>query len=117
MIYSVKYTDNGMSENVGGYIRAWFIFIHPKYKDDIGLLEHEKTHVSQFWGSWCLHSMLYKFWRAYRQRSEIEAYREQLRWSPESDNPDYYRPILAERLAVGYNLNITIDEAIKLLSW
>jgi len=46
--YSLKYTDKMPHDWTGGYAKAWFIRIRPKYKDDRGLLEHEKTHVRQW---------------------------------------------------------------------
>lgn len=42
------YTDN-LPAHAGGMTRGPFIFIRPKYKGDVGLLEHEKTHVAQWW--------------------------------------------------------------------
>ena len=109
MLYSLKYTDRMPNEWCGGYARMWFIRIRPKYKDDIGLLEHEKVHVRQFWRMCGFHGLLYWF-KWYRLKSEVEAYRIQLKYNNKALGK------FAIRLAGNYNLGITVEEATKLLS-
>ena len=111
--YSLKYTDD-MKDWQGGCARFWFIKIRPKYKDDVGLLEHEKVHVRQFWRLPFIHGIRYKFSEKYRLRCEVEAYREQLRWYPDTYT-DWYRSCYAKSITEKYNLDIKIDKAIGLL--
>ncbi|CAG2143571.1 hypothetical protein [Cupriavidus numazuensis] len=75
------------------------------------LIEHEKVHVRQFWRSWGLMGVLYLLSRRWRLRYEVEAYREQLRHCP----PDAARS-MAHMLSTKYRLNITEDEAYRLLT-
>lgn len=96
-----------MGKLVGGYAWLWFIRIRPKYRNDVGILEHEKTHVRQFFRTCGLHGQLLRF-RWYRLRAEVEAYREQLKHRNNVLQ-------LATRLAVYYDLDITIKEAVELL--
>jgi hypothetical protein len=111
MIYSLKITDSGIQGGSAGQAKAWFIKIRPGYKDDVGLLEHEKTHVKQFWCWGIFHILLYSYCAAYRQNCEVAAYRIQLKFSP--DQLDWF----AQRLSEMYNLNITQDDARKLLAY
>ena len=48
--YLVKVTEK-IVNGFGGTAQGPIIRILPKYKDDIGLLEHEKVHVRQ-WYTW-----------------------------------------------------------------
>ena len=64
----------------GGKTRGIFIRINKKYLNDRGLLEHELTHVKQFYKLPIIHSLLYLLIKNYRYECELEAYVEQLRW-------------------------------------
>jgi len=121
MYYSLKYTDD-MPEWQGAYAKMWCIRIRPKYQGDEGIFRHELEHVRQFWQlawippflSW--HGLLYRFCRRYRQWAEVQAYREQLRWSPAVDDPEHYiKEHFAPALADKYNFHLTEEEAEKLL--
>lgn len=57
------------------------IWIRPEHKHDIGLLEHEKVHVLQFWRTLGINGILYKFSAKWRFEYELEAYKRQLRHS------------------------------------
>lgn len=74
VIYNDKLVPNGF----GGYTRLFAIFLKNKYKTDEGLLQHELTHVKQFYRIPLLHSYLYMFSKKYRLKCEIEAYKVQL---------------------------------------
>lgn len=108
MIYSLKYTDD-MPAWQGGYARAWFVRIRPKHRDDQGLLQHELTHVRQFWRSCGLHGILLLF-KTYRLKAEVEAYRKQLEYAPAGSINTF-----AVFIATRYDLGITIEEALKAL--
>ena len=114
MIYTLKLTDK-IEAGTAGYARAWMIRIRPAYKDDIGLLEHEKTHVLQFWklGAF-FHTLRYAISKSYRLKAEVEAYRVQLEYPP-ANGQDEYRRIYAGFIAKDYNLGISEEEAYRLL--
>lgn len=114
MIYSLKYTDD-LPEGFAGWASRWYIKIRPMYRDDEGLLEHEKTHVWQFWRTLGLHVILREFgW--YRLRIEVEAYKVQLKYPPANLNVEHYRGQYAGFIATKYDLKVTVEEATKLLS-
>jgi hypothetical protein len=102
----------------------WFIRIRTKYRDsgDVGIVRHELEHVRQFWTRGLLiHPLRYRFSESYRLKCEVEAYKEQLKWFPAKDNIEHYRDMYAGFIsskdsAIGYNLSITKDEVVELLS-
>ena len=133
--YLVKVTEK-IVNGFGGTAQGPIIKILPKYKDDIGLLEHEKVHVRQ-WYAWLalglligtlltllvspslwplfglapfLHSLLYKFVRPYRRWCEVQAYRKQLATGGYNSN-DFAVAALVEK----YDLNLSADKAKALL--
>lgn len=114
MIYSLKYTDK-VKEGSRGQARAWFIRIRPRYRYDKGLLEHEKTHVRQFWQTFGLHSLLYLLSKEYRLDSEAQAYKVQLEYLPYYDLKEEYRISYAKAISTKYGLKISEVEAHKLL--
>lgn len=113
MLYSLKYTDD-MPEGTGGYARAWFIRIRPKYRDDIGIHRHEEEHVWQFWVTLGLHSLLYLLSKKYRLWAEVSAYRVQLQ-NPPADQKEAYRRLYAGYISSDYGLSVTPDRAYRLL--
>lgn len=135
--YSVEYTDD-IPAGFGGVTRGPFIRILKKYRHDQGLLEHEKTHVRQWWAgigimlvlaavvglcggpsevvggliglSAGAHPVLYLICRPYRQWAEVRAYRIQLGVGR------YASPSFAvDALVNKYNLRLTAEEARRLL--
>ena len=82
-MYLLFYTDN-LPENSNGCANAFIIRIRPSCKGDEGLLAHERVHVSQWWRTLGLHSLLYLVSKKYRLKAEVEAYREQLKYNPEN---------------------------------
>jgi hypothetical protein len=110
--YHLTYTDD-MPEGTGGYAKYWFIYLRPKYKDDRGILEHEKCHVCSFYKTLGFHALFYLCSKAYRLHSEVAAYKEQLLWPPfEIGNKELF----AKFIANDYGLNITQEEVLKLLT-
>jgi hypothetical protein len=87
---------------LGGLAFGPFVFIRPKHLDNRGLLEHELVHTRQFWNprKW--------FWS--KLQKEVEAYREQLKWYSEDKTR-----LFAEFISTRYNLDITVEEAERLL--
>ena len=105
MLNKVFYTDNFIPARFSGITFGPFVFIRPSCKDDNGLLQHELTHVKQFWNN-PLFGLFYAFSKTDRLNYEAAAYREQLKYYPD-DRTD----IFAQFLVNNYNLNITIDQA------
>lgn len=112
MLYFKFYTDLLVPKRFGAYTVGFLIFIKTKYKNDRGLLEHEKVHVRQFWRSFGLFGIAYKLSNHYRLKYEIEAYKEQLRYSK---NPEHSKDVFAEYLATKYDLPISKEYARSLL--
>ena len=102
----VIYTDVGVAEGSAGSSHGSVICIRPKYRDDIGLLEHERVHVRQFWRNPLLFNFRYAFGRHYRMAYEAEAYAAQAKCYA-----DDRVPVLAARLANKYDLGITPEIA------
>ena len=115
MIFSLKYSDD-MPANTGGYAKAWFIRIRPRYKDDKGIHNHEFCHVAQFWKRGVFfHSLRYMVSKTYRLNCEVEAYKEQLKHAPASLDPERYRDMYAGFIADNYNLDISKGDVLKIL--
>ena len=112
MLYLKFVTDWFIPKRFGAVTIAFIILIRPKYKNDIGLFEHEKVHVHQFWRSLGLFGLMYRFSKKKRLQYEVEAYRKQLEYET---NKKASKKIFADFIANNYNLNITSKEALKLL--
>ena len=107
----ILYQKWGVSPGAKATTRGFVIFIDPAFKDDPGLIPHEQVHVDQFLRTFGLHVFLYRFNKAYRFKSEVEAYREQLQHYPLAEYPqrlDDYATFLSEH----YGLGITKEQAI-----
>jgi hypothetical protein len=115
MYYSLKYT-NDVKEGSAGQANLWFIKIRPEYKGDIGLLAHEVVHTEQFWKTLGFHGLLYWLSKSYKLKCEVEAYREQLKWPPATEDRPHYAQHYAEFIAQKYGLSIPVEEALKLLN-
>lgn len=85
---SVIYTDD-IDSKFGGFCKypnllsrifnkPCVIKIRPKYKDDLGLLNHELKHVEQFNTDY-FYGLKYKFLKSFRYKMELEAYTEQIK--------------------------------------
>lgn len=85
MKYDLIYTDD-LPEGTGGRCQyPWFplygtcvITIKNKYRQDLGILNHELVHCKQY-NSNILHALLTKFCKAYRYQIELDAYTEQIK--------------------------------------
>ena len=86
-----------------------FVFIRQGYENDKGLLEHELCHVKQWWDN-PIHSLQYLMSKKYRLNCEIEAYKVQ-----NQCYPDDRRWLFAGFIADHYGLNVSQEEAFKLL--
>lgn len=106
----VFYTDRFVSEGARGCCRGPLIFIRPQYRDDRGLLEHEKVHRRQWLRTLGIHSLLYLFVPEYKLASEVEAFKVQAECYTDDRLP-YFAKIISTR----YNLKVTEEAALKLL--
>ena len=133
--YLIKCVE-GLPNGFGGTAQGPLIKILPKYKNDVGLIEHEKTHVRQwytvtaagvllstllaFFVSASLlplygmspfsHRLLYKFFRPYRRWCEVQAYRKQIATGGYVSN-EFAVTALVEK----YDLGLSVDKAKALL--
>lgn len=86
-----------------------FIFIRPTRKGDVGLVEHEKVHVKQFWKSCGLFWVFYLLSKKARFKYEVEAYKVQAVYNPEKIE------MYADALATKYKIGVTKEEALQAL--
>ncbi|MCK6252584.1 hypothetical protein [Pseudomonas fragi] len=134
--YVIDFTEK-LPSGFGGTAQGPIIKILLKYKDDAGLLEHEKTHVRQWYAVlafglllcallvllvspifWIgcgvppfLHQLLYRFVRPYRRWCEVKAYRKQIAGGGYSST-EFAVTALVDK----YDLGLSVDEARTLLS-
>ena len=133
--YLIKCTSN-LPDGFGGIAQGPLIKLLRKYQNDAGLIEHEKSHVRQwyavmtlgllfcvlmvvqvspvFWIGYgispFLHQLLYRFVRPYRRWSEVKAYRKQIATGDYTNN-EFAVIALVEK----YDLNLSVDEAKALI--
>ena len=133
--FVVKYTYD-IPEKFGGQTFGPLIKLRPQYTNDKGLLEHEKTHVRQwyamlalglvlctlltllvtptFWPLFgvapSLHQLIYKLIRPYRRWCEVQAYRKQLATGGYTSH-EFAVSALVEK----YDFNLSVTEAKNLL--
>lgn len=81
----VVYTDR-IKNGFAGCANAMVVRIRPAFKDNEGLLQHERVHVRQAYRLlFLIHALLYLLIAPYRLRAEVEAYRKQLEYSADRD--------------------------------
>lgn len=133
--YLIKYVGK-LANGFGGTAQGPLIKMLTKYKNDAGLIEHEKTHVRQWYAVLAvglllctlltllvsptvwplyglapfLHQLLYKFVRPYRRWCEVRAYRNQIATGGYA-SAEFAVTALVEK----YDLGLTLDEARALL--
>jgi hypothetical protein len=106
MLKFVFYTNWFIPARFGADTYGPFVFVRPKYKGtDEGLLQHELTHVKQFWRN-PLFGLAYFFSKNARYKYELEAYRVQLKCYPDDRSTQF-----AWYLANNYKLDITAAKA------
>lgn len=108
----VVYSE-GLPEHIGGMAQTFVVVIHPKYRDDRGIHQHELEHVKQWYvtvaavlllaalayfggqfgmaGGLAIASIgtdgvLYRRWRRFRLWSEAAAYARQMRFPDRKGN-------------------------------
>lgn len=133
--YLIKLSES-LPKGFGGTAQGPLIKLLPKNQHDTGLIEHEKTHVRQwyavlalglmvsallalllsptFWIGCAvapsLHPLLYKFILPYRRWCEVKAYRKQIATGGYASN-EFAVMMLVEK----YGLGMSVDKARALL--
>jgi len=130
----VKYTDKVKQGESGFFI----IYLNPSKRGDEGLIVHEYEHIKQWYlclaiGLLCagvvyfllgnliaslflasvsvsLKGILYTYVKPFRQWAEVQAFRAQIKVT-EGDHKDFFSSALSNN----YKLDITHNEALKLL--
>ena len=96
----------------GRWGRSYWLFIttRKQYSQDEGLIQHELLHCEQMWKTCFVgYAMLYFFSKKFRQDVEVAAYKVHVSHGSLSLQG------AAVLLVCEYGLDLTIDEAIKLL--
>jgi hypothetical protein len=105
----ITYTDDVGAEDRGAVTNGIRIRIRPKYRDDMGILEHELEHVRQ----------CYRFWEGMSHLDrEVAAYRLQLTCYPDTpDEHQWRKQLFATFLSSGYpDFVISADDALLRLN-
>ncbi len=110
----VFYTNLFIPSRFSAYTYGFIVVVRPESKGNEALLQHELTHVKQFWRN-PLTGLFYMLSKSHRQKAEVEAYRAQLTYSPCKEDYQRYLDAFAGYLSSNYGLGITIDEARNLL--
>jgi hypothetical protein len=93
----------------GFTVSPTLMLIHPRSKNDCGLIAHEKEHQKQMRSDgWIRFVLRYAFSRRWRMLYEVEAFRVSVRHGMPTK-------IAAKNLASKYNFKITIEQAMDLL--
>ena len=103
----VKYVKSDDKRLAGYRGKNWgFItYIDEKYKDDKGLLEHERTHFKQFIKNPFM-GLKYKYSKKWRSRYEIEAYAVQAKYCPDKE---YAFRKFGELMSKNYGLDYSAE--------
>ena len=127
MKYPIWYTERGMTGGIIGWQRWFIIAIKPSHKGDVGLVQHELTHVKQ-WAvvtlaagivlgliwlplaimSPSVHAALYMFIRRYRCWCEARAFARQTKFYFDDRSVKF-----AGYLHRNYGLDITFAAALE----
>jgi hypothetical protein len=107
----VFFTDN-IPEGFGGMANGPVVRIRKKYENtDEGILQHELTHVKQWYRTLGTLGLWYTFIESYRLKSEVECYKVQA---------SYYNydaiPWMADAIYTKYNIkSVTKQQVIDML--
>lgn len=110
MKYFLTFYVDTLPDNSAGVANGPIIRILKSHKDDIGLHKHEMVHVKQWLRTFMIHPFFYKFSKQYRLDSEVEAYREQLKYYKDDRSIQF-----AGFIADDYDLDIKKEDVVLLL--
>jgi hypothetical protein len=111
MWHQVICTDRLIPARYDAYTIGPIVLIRPHQMRNRGLLEHERVHVRQFWRTLGLIGLGRLISKRYRLACEVEAYREQLKWTGM-----HQATVYAYYLCRNYGLRITHEQAMKELT-
>lgn len=103
-------TNHLIPANSAAITLGFVILVRPQYRGDVGLIAHESVHIRQWKESWGAFWPRYLLSKRWRRDYEVEAYREQLKYSPG------HLDLFAGYLANNYMLGISPSLAKSLLS-
>ena len=104
----VFYVDK-LKSGFAGFTNAFVVRILKSKINDRSILEHELTHVKQWYRTLGLHGILYLVSKKYRYRAELEAYRHQLKFVK---NKYLSADRFASYISRKYNLNVPKSKAL-----
>ncbi len=111
----VFYT-NRLKEGFNGVANGPVVRIRPGRKDDEGLLQHELTHVRQFYRFGMIFpALLYWASEDFRLAAEVEAYAVQLRYSKNPLHVAVDRKRFAKVISTKYGLHVLPEDVEELL--
>ena len=101
--------------NIVGLSLGIAVLIHPRYFEDEPTLRHELIHCRQFWrNGLVIHFLQYWCSKPYRLAMEVEAFREELAWTPQ-EQYDQRLKAFAAALADSYGLKLAQHQARQLI--
>jgi len=100
------YSDHLVKEGFAGKCYGFLIAIRPKYKNDVGLYEHEYVHVKQFYQSFFTMGIWYELLHDKRLQYEAEAYAEQVKYGASIERMAFF-------MTAKYDLDVTVEQAKK----
>ena len=111
---SIKHPKPGRAAELKTFLFWGWINISPRTPSErhAQIIKHELTHWEQYKRTFGFHPLLYKFSKDYRLKSEVEAYKAEIK---ASQTPLFIEQA-AKWLSRDYNLNISMCEARELLS-
>jgi len=106
-----KKNIEGKNFNYRATTKTLFVIVASPLWENEGIIQHELTHVKQFYRTFGLHIFLTIFSKSYQKKIEIEAYKKQMKYSPEHLYCCY-----VPNLMNYYKFKMTKEEAIKALT-
>jgi len=111
----IEWSSKGLSPTTGGRCRykpfSCEIIIREKYKQDLGIINHEMTHYRQYKRLFWYHSTMTMLSQKYRLKIELEAYTEQVKAYRYTKKSDY--KWIVNSLYAKYDLDMPISYIMK----
>lgn len=131
-----------LPEHIGGMAQTFIVVIHPKYRDDTGIHQHELEHVTQWYAmvaamlmlavlayvqsqfgaaaglamaSIGMDGLLYRRWRRFRLWSEAAAYARQMRFPDRKGNYLSLADATRRLCSTRYDLQVSPNEVKALI--
>jgi hypothetical protein len=111
MRWPLTFYVDSLPPSMGGCANGPVIRILKQYKDDVGLYQHELTHVKQWFRTLGLHSFFYLFNQQYKLDAEVEAYKVQAKYYE-----DDRKPLFAKFISQYYDIDVFPEYALRMLN-